>query len=613
MNKNWWELQKNIHESVVPYIDNLDTKQSYKHTENIKHMMLYGNYGFPSQSYTQMEESSVQHRVTLNIIQSMIDTVVSKITKSKPKPTFLTDGADWSLQQKAKKLTKFCEGMFYSSKLYAEAISAFVDSCIFGTGAVKFYKEDGTIKTERVIIDEIKVDDGESIYGCPRQIHQVKYIHKDILKARFPKFQAELEIETDSQNFRSSTVENKDMIRVVESWRLPSSPDSEDGLHSICVRSATLFIEEYKKTYFPFAFMRWTKRPIGFFGQGLSEQLTGIQLEINKILRTIQISMHLTCIPKVFMEASSKVVTSHINSKIGGIIRYVGTKPSYESVGAIAPELFSHLDRLYNRAYEIAGVSQLSARSLKPAGLDSGKALREFNDLESERFLDVSKRYEEFFMESANIMLDMARDMYSKDEEDLKVKVKGSRFIETIKWSEVDMEEDKYMMQVFPTSALSSTPSARMQDVQELLQAGFISKEEGMKLLDFPDLEANNSLITADIENIDRQIELMVHEKSYETPEPYQNLELCLRRAQQAYLKYKHNNAPEESLELLRRYMDDAQDLIMKAQPEAPMAPPMEPTPSQDIAAMADQINQPTTDPMAVPAPAPVSDILPIG
>lgn len=612
----WWtRSSKDIHGTLFQYLDNLETQQSYRHMENLKHMQLYGNYGVLGFQYSnyaaQIEDSAIQNRVTMNIIQSMIDTVVSKITKNKPKPTFLTDGGDWSLQSKAKKLTKFCEGLFNSTDLYKESVRSFTDSCIFGTGAIKVYKQDGEIKVERVLIDELKVDDSESLYGKPRQMHQVKYIHKDVLKAMFPSFQFELENETDSSNFSSSTYKNKDMIRVVESWRLPSGKKSNDGLHTICVRSATLFSEPYTKTYFPFIVLRWTERPMGFFGQGLAEQLAGIQLEINKILRTIQISMHLTCIPKVFVEASSKVVTAHINSKIGGIIKYAGTKPSYESVGAIAPELFSHLDRLYNRAYEIAGVSQLSARSLKPAGLDSGKALREFNDIESERFLDVAKRYEDFFIECAEVMIDMARDLYA-DGEEVKVKVKGRKFIETIDWSEVDLDEDKYMMTCFPTSSLASSPAARLQDVQELLQAGFIAKEDGLKLLDFPDLEAHNSLLTADIDNIDRQIELMVHKQQYETPEPYQNLELCLRKAQQAYLKYKQYNAPEESLELLRRYMEDAQDLIIKSQPpQTPVAPPMPETPSQDIAALADQMDMEQNPVLGAPAPAPESDLLP--
>lgn len=621
----WWSNKNQLHQNIYNYLEHLEQNQNYRNTDNLRYMKLYGNYemlGLDSYSYNRTETSyNVKHRVTLNIIQSMVDTVVSKIAKNKPKPTFLTEGGDWSLQRKAKKLTKFCEGIFNSCDLYDEGIKAFQDACIFGTGAIKIFKQDGNIKAERVFIDEIKIDDAESFYGKPRQMHQIKYIHRDVLKSMFPEHKTVIDMQTDTAKYSTSNYSNaKDMIRVVESWHLPSGKDGKDGVHAITIKDATLFSEEYEKEYFPFVFMHWTRRPVGFFGQGMAEQLQGIQLEINKILRTIQVSMHLTSIPKVFIEASSKVVTAHLNNKIGGIVRYAGTKPSYESVGAIPAELFSHLDRLYNRAYEVAGISQLSARSLKPAGLDSGKALREFNDIESERFLEVGKRYEKMFMDASKIIIDMARDCYNNDK-DFNVRVKGKGFIETISWEEVDIAEDKFMMDMFPTSSLSSTPSGRLQDVQELLQAGFISKEDGMKLLDFPDLEQANSLANANTDNIERQIELMIDEGEYESPEPYQDLEMAKSKAQMAYLKYRMEGAPEENLELLRIYMEDCQDLIEKAEAaamqaeqeamlaaqeaQAPAAPPMPPmgAPMDPAAAM---------DPLAVPEAAPTSDLLPL-
>ena len=326
----------------------------------------------------------------------------------------------------------------------------------------------------------------------------------------------------------TSAAELENLIKVVESWHLPSGKTKDekgksikhDGKHTICINNKTLFEEEYTKNYFPFVFFRWNEKPIGFWGLGLSEQLQGLQLEINKILRTIQVSMHLCSIPKIFVEASSKVVTAHLNNKIGGIIKYAGTPPKYEALGSIPPELFTHLDRLYERAYEISGVSQLSAQSLKPGGLDSGKAIREYNDIESERFMEVGQRYEKSFIDAAQIMIDLAKECYEEKGE-FKVKIKGKKFIETIDWSEVDMEEDKFLMDIFPTSALSNTPSGRLQDVQELLQAGFISKEDGMKLLDFPDLEGTMSLINAGIEDIEHMIEQMIDKGNYQTPEPY--------------------------------------------------------------------------------------------
>jgi hypothetical protein len=575
----------------------LNNTQSYRNADNIKNMRLYGNFdilGIDAYNYMRVESSfNLTHRVTLNIIQSMIDTVVSKITKNKPKPTFLTDGADWDLQQRAKKLTKYCEGIFYSSHLYREATKAFIDGCIFGTGFVKFFVRDNEIKCERVLADEIKIDDSESFYGQPRTMHQVKFIHKDILKRLFPG--------NDSFIDESSTFEteysinkyykNKQMVYVAESWHLASSDSADDGKHTICIANKTLFVEKYSKQYFPFISFRWSERPVGFWGQGLAEQLTGLQLEINKILKTIQVSMHLVSVPKLLVEASAKIVTAHLNNKIGGIIKYAGTPPTYAPMGGIPPELFSHLDRLYQRAYEIAGISQLSAQSSKPSGLNSGKALREFNDIETERFMMVGQRYEQAFLDAAEIILDMAKDIYNETGE-FTVKVKGQSFVETINWEDVDLENDKYMMSVFPTSALAATPSARLQDVTDLMQAGFISKEDGMKLLDFPDLKSVTNLYNAAVEDIERTIDKMMSEGEYMPPETYQNLELGVQKMQSAYLLFKAQNAPEENLELIRRWIEDANGLIQQmidaTIPPAPAAP------------------------LATPAPAPQSDMLPL-
>ena len=592
---NWWKSEEGTyHENVFSYVGHLDRDQSYKSADNLRYMRLYGNYemlGLDSYSYTRIETSyNVTHRVTLNIVQSIIDTVISKMSKNKPKPNFLTDGGDWSLQQKAKKLTKFCEGIFSSTDYYKHALNAMKDACIFGTGAVKIFKDGGNIKAERVFIDELKIDDREAYYATPRQMHQVKYIHKSILMEMFPdqKFYIEQANNSTQDMVVSSQAHLENMIRVVESWHLPSGKTKDekgneikhDGVKTICINNRTLHTEPYNKPYFPFVFFRWNEKPIGFWGLGLSEQLQGIQLEINKILRTIQVSMHLVSIPKILVEASSKVVTAHLNNKIGGIIKYAGTPPKYEPLGGVPSELFTHLDRLYERAYEISGVSMLAAQSQKPGGLDSGKAIREFNDIESERFLEAGQRYEKTFIDAARIMIDMAKECYedsgdSEESRSFKVKVKGKKFIETIDWSEVDMADDKFMMDIFPTSALSNTPSARLQDVQELMQAGMISKEDGMKLLDFPDLESVMSLENSEVEDIERMIEHMIDKGKYQTPEPYQNLEMGIKKCQQAYLKYRADGAPDERLELLRRWMEDAQGLLQKALDGENPAPPM--------------------------------------
>lgn len=592
---SWWKAPKeDMAEHLFSYINHLETEQSYRSSDNLKFMRLYGNTETLSgrlYNFVRAEPASATiNRVTMNVVQSMVDTVVSKITKNKPLPKFLTSGGDWSMQRKAQKLSKFIEGQFYKTDFFNVAATAFMHSCIFGTGAIKIFRQGKEMKAEHVFIDEIIVDDNESIYGSPRQMHQKKWVHRDVLRQVFPDDvgfidMIGLEDTSDYYNYSADYSTRNDMVMVVESWHLRSGPEATDGKHTISISNRVLLDEDYTKDYFPFIFFRWGLRPVGFFGQGIAEQLQGLQLEINKILRTIQVSMHLVSIPKIFVEASSKIVTAHLNNKIGGIIKYSGQPPTPGALGSIPPELFSHMDRLYTRCFEVIGVSQLAASSAKPSGLNSGKALRVYSDIESERFMSVGVRYQQAFMEAAKQFIALAKEIH-EEEGNFEVKVASSKFMETIKWTEVDLDEDSYVMQVFPTNALSTSPSGRLQEVQELMQAGLVSKEDGLKLLDFPDLEGMYNLENAPTLDIDWQIEKMVEKGEYQTPEPYQNLNLGIQKMQKAYLMYRMQNAPEDRLELLRRWMDDAQSLLDASQealapvpqpglaPALPQAPP---------------------------------------
>ena len=597
----WFKQKHNLHQPIFAYIKNLDQRQGYKQQDNLRNMRLYSNHefaGINAYNYMRTEQSyNVQNRVTLNIVQSMVDTVTSKIGKNKPRPYFLTDDGDFTLKRRAEKLSKFAEGCFYSTDYYDKARQAFQDSCIFGTGAVKIYREGDKIVAERIFIDELMLDDSESYYSLPRQMHQRKWIHKDVLKEMFPSSKGAIDAAANDSGRQDEFKDRLgDMLLVVESWHLPSGPKAKDGLHTICINNETLYKGEWTKDYFPFVFIRWNMKPLGFWGQGIAEQLTGLQLEINKLLRTIQVSMHLVSVPKIFLEASSKVVTAHLNNKIGGIIRYAGTAPTEGKLGTIPAELFSHVDRLYQRAYEIVGISQLAAQSQKPGGLDSGKALRTFNDLESERFMAVAQRYEKSFLDASKIMIDIAKDI-AEDTGNFKVKVPGSSFLKTINWTDVNMEEDQYILQIFPASALSQTPSARLSEVQELMQAGMVSKEDGMKLLDFPDLKAYYNMANAGAEDIERQIEMMMDTGEYETPEPYQNLQYGKIKMQQAYLMYRAQKAPEDRLELLRQWISDAEELMQAAQQAA----------QAQVAAAAPVAGTPQET--GVPAAPPISDM----
>lgn len=600
----WWkEKKENLNETLFGIVRHLDQNQSYVQQNNLRHLRLYGNLnvlGLSTHTYSQNQNvNSPFDRVTLNVVQSCCDTVTQKIAKNKPKPTFLTQGGDWTLQKKAKLLDKYAMGQFYALDLYKKGVRAFLDASVFGTGALKIYKANSKICAERVFIDELMVDNSEAMYGEPRSLYQRKFIPRELLVEMYPAFTDKIMTAKKPEQLSAQHSSLSTCIMVLEAWHLPSSEGATDGRHVIAIENQVLSEETWKKDYFPFVFTRWNPRILGFWGQGLAEQLIGIQIEINKLLRTAQTLFHLIT-PHWLVEQGSKIVSAHLSNELGRIVKFTGVEPKYEAPNPVPVQLLEQIENLYRKSYEIAGVSQLSSQAKKPEGLDSGKALREFNDIETERFILIGQAYEQMFMDASKQIIDLTKELAEEDK-DFGVTVKGRKFVEKIKWKEIDLEDDQYIMQIFPTSFLSQTPAGRLSDVQELIQAGFIDKANGMRLLDYPDLQEYMSLANAGLEDIENMIEAMVERGEPQQPEPFQNLQLGIQMMQSAYLRGKNEQVPDEHLELIRAWITEANRLLSIAQ-----QPPAMPSPQGAAPGM-----MPQGSPQAVPAAPPVSGLLP--
>ena len=237
--------------------------------------------------------------------------------------------------------------------------------------------------------------------------------------------------------------------------------------------------------------------------------------------------------------------------------------------------MFSHLDRLVNQAYEMTGISQLSAQSKKPVGLESGRALREFSDIESERFMVVGQAYESVFIEISRQLIALVKEAVEDGDKIISISFSEGSGVEKIKWGEVNMKEDEYIMRIQPVGSLPQTPAAKLASVTEMHMNGMFTKEEAHQLLEFPDLDRANKLKNANIELIDKIIDDMIDKGNYTAPEPYLNLELAIERVQQSYNLGKLEGVPERRLELLRRWIAQAVSLSDQAKP--PPQPAMGP------------------------------------
>lgn len=587
----WWEVEESeLAQHVVDVGSSLLSDAGERQAAHIRHARLYENCELDSlngRSYADAVVRQIimgQGLMSLNVGASCVDTLTAKVTKNRPRPNFLTSGVSWDQQIKARNLDKWAKGFFYETKVYQKARPVFVDGCEFGTGFLQvFDRGDGRLDCERVLPSEMFVDDLDGQYGTPRQLLRYKLVPRDILIRLFPEYESEIidagkKEKLDSVGGSSEVLENT--VPVWEAWHLPSGPGAKDGKHAIVIDGCTLLSEKWKISKFPFVVYRFKKRTTGFWGKGVIETVQGIQIELNRTVRSISQQMRRKGKGRTWVQMGSKVVVSNMTNNDGGDIGYyTGTPPVTDSHNAIAQEEFSYVETLYRRAFQEVGISELSAASKKPAGLDAAVALREYSDIESERFAPQHQDWEQLFLDFAELSIDLITEQYGW--ENYEVKVPGRRDFSAVDWKSVNLQKDSYVMQMWPVSSLPQTPSARYQKVKEMMQDGFIDKPVAQRLLEFPDIEAESNLGNAMMDDCDATISAILDEEEPRLMplEPYQNLDLIIQRANAAYLYARHRDCPEERLSLLRNLIDNAtaQKATLLAPPTAPPGLPAGP------------------------------------
>jgi hypothetical protein len=600
---DWWtgKSEKEICDQMLSTAVFLKDSQIYRQRQIAIFAKLYGNqslFNFIGTNIKKLNESTSlpYDRPTFNLIQSCVDTVVARIGQNKPSPLFLTDGSDYRQRNLAKKLNNFIAGELYQTKAYEKAVIALRDCLVDGEGAFHIYRDDNNkVAIERVMVGEIFVDPNESMYRDPRQIYRVKLVDRHVLIALVPSAKSKIldaeQAFPDEQVDASKTV--SDQVLVVEAWHLPSGPKASDGKHVIAVSSGLILDEKYEKEKFPFVFLSYSPRLLGFWSQGLAEQLMGTQLEINSILYTISKSMKLVGVPRVFVESGSKVSDAHFNDSIGAIIHYKGTKPDIEVFPCVPNELYTHLNTLIQYGYQQAGVSQLQASSEKPQGLDSGEAIRTYSDISSDRLATISKRYDDFFIDVAYQIIDLAIDI-AKDEGGYDTVFPDRDGAREVSLPEVKaLEEDPFIIQCFNQSSLPKDPAGRMSKITEMIQSGMISIKEGRRLLDYPDLGQVEKLANAGEERIYQILDNIIEDGVYQPPDPFMDLQLASDTVVSYYNLYSMAKLEEEKAQMIRSFYSQVQALKAEATAPQPL------------------LQAPSNAPQAQPQPLPQSPLVP--
>lgn len=582
INKKWYEHDLNddqVHKAVFAATNNIRKNQMSWDDLDQRHFRLYSGmplYTMFNNAYYEVNDP----RLTMNVVQSAVNTMVSKISKNKVRPTFLTDEGDWGMQQQAKKLDRYVLGQFYKAKVYEETKQAFRDACIFGDGFAKHWHDDrGDIHVKRVFKPSLLFDLAETLYGGdPRTVYEVRVVDKDTLKAKYPSYAKEIDEAklSDFPFFIDSYESTMDLVAVVEAYRVnikTASVKDEDnekkGKHFIGISTCTFLYEDFEMDAIPYVRIPFVPNAMGYLSKGIAELITGHQVEINRSLRQISRAMNLMTSPNILVDYMSEIIDTHFNNDVGTIIKYKDRPPVYNFPQGISPTAIEWFLMIYQKAFEEVGLSQLTAQSKKPEGLDSGKALREYNDIETERFAEVALNWEKFHLDIAEAIIKHSVLIAKKGGKPVALSPDKMGALK-INFNEIKLKDSEYVMQCYPTSMLPKTPAGRLAFVQEMIGAQMLTPDEGLSLLEFPDTAAMLENKTAYIDDIRYTAYLIINDGEYVSPEPYQNLEYGIQYMNSAYLKMKTRGLPVDRLDLLQRWINDAlsmqQEMVMGQQ-----------------------------------------------
>lgn len=424
--------------------------------------------------YRGYEETSSD--VQQNIIKSCIDTLVSKIAAQKVRPFFNTVHGTYRDFQIVKQAQQYFDLLYEMQNVGEKCDMVFRDCCIFSKGVIWCDELEKQIK--RALPFNIYTRPSEESYGkLTRIYYKQKQLPLTLLNEKYRKKLKDI---------------NVDYVDV--GWYY----DIENHTKAVYIQQKNqVFVEPYDRPSLPFVFIHYSNPVLGSDATSIVDLLYGIQIEIDTILQKITEASRLNPALTFFVPEGSQVKVSQLNNRVGNVVTYrptptmTGSPVTSATPAFIDDQYIQLLDNLKTTAYELTGISKLSAQSAKPVGIDSGLGLRTITNIESERFQVQFNAVIRMYVEIARCCIevfDPKEDILPKDQKRI-----------NLKWGDIVEEYENMSIQYSGADALSKDPATKLQQLQVLAQAGVISQTRIAQLLEIPDLEsgysfANNSL-----------------------------------------------------------------------------------------------------------------------
>ncbi|MBQ2204631.1 MAG: hypothetical protein II411_01895 [Lachnospiraceae bacterium] len=407
--------------------------------------------------------SSIQE----NIIASCIETLCSKIASQKVRPFFNTVNGTFKEMQVARQAQIFFDQLYEENNVNKIITNAFRDACIFDKGIIKISDEGISNRLPW------------NVYVDPRE---VSYNQITMVAERLPKTPGRLlklkyGIKAD-YNLDYTVYEYYDVLEHVKAVYV--------------VELDKVITSKYEPKIIPYISIHYSDPIKGNTSQSVVDQLYGIQMQIDELLAVMKDSIAMNPGMTLLIPRSSNIKTNMLSNRTGQIIQYdpipgqTASPVTYATNDIISSQFVQLLDKLKNDAYEIVGISQLSATSQKPEGLNSGVALSTMEDIESDRFETQLNNVIRLYVDVAKACL----DIFPPEENILPDDIVRAN----IKWADIVEARNNMKIQFSAAQSLSKDPSEKLKQLTTLASSGVIPQSHIATLMELPDLQCGYSI-----------------------------------------------------------------------------------------------------------------------
>lgn len=510
------------------------------------------NIGYQSVGFNRVfyNDNSVQTRI--NIIKSATDTVVSKVSQARVRPFFDAVRGTYETVKAARSAQDFFDQFFDAQKIYERAPETMRAAMLFDGG--HFWIDEDNLCIQPLAHWELFVNPYEvNAVGLRNVSYGMIYKRAyplAMVRRQFPKSEA-------LKAYKDASRESAGQYIILY--------DLDAGRKWYVYESTVIWCKEIEYKRLPVTALWWSSPIIGWSTTCLGDDLYTIQVTIDEIQLRIDQALKQSAFNTTYIPEGSNVKATMLTNEAGLVVPYMegpsGGVPVVATPAPISPMYQSLLDRYIQMAYELAGISQLSAQSKKPAGVTAGVALQTLEDIESERHNVTVQAYIHQFVEIAEI----AVEVFPSNADVLPATMNRAR----ISWGDIKRQKDLFRIQFSAGSALAKDPATKIQQIQALQQLGINLQPILPQLLEIPDLETAYSATTASYDYVQSVIQ-----RAAETGEvdflAIVNMEMLFTETIRWMLRLSADDANKKYLENLNKLLNE----VMEAKKATELPPP---------------------------------------